>query len=149
MTVYEVSRNGYLLSTDPRRLDRDTIHRFLRDEAYWSRGIPRDVVDRALDNSLTFGLYRETAQIGMARVVTDFATFAYVADVFVLPPYRGQGLATWMMRQLLAHPELQHLRRWLLLTRDAHRLYAQVGFTPAAHPERVMEITRPAKSLNP
>lgn len=140
--IHEWQRDGDIISTDPARLDLDVIHGFLRG-AYWCEEIPCEVVARALANSLAFGLYRAGQQIGLARVVTDYATFAYVADVFVLPDYRGQGLAKWLMATVVCHPDLQGLRRWTLATRDAHGLYAQVGFTPLAAPDRFMEISRP------
>jgi GNAT superfamily N-acetyltransferase len=111
--------------------------------SYWSPGIPQDVLDRAIDGSLSFGLYEGERQIGFARAITDRATFAYVADVYVLEEYRGRGLALWLMETVLAHPELQGLRRWMLLTRDAHPLYRKVGFVDVARPERIMEIARP------
>ncbi len=131
--------NGYEISTDRERLDLDVIHGFLR-EAYWSPGVPRDVVERSFAHSLCFGLYApDGAQAGFARAVTDRATFAWIADVFVLPAHRGQGLATWLMRTLLDHPDLQELRRTVLATQDAHGLYAALGFGPLARPERWME----------
>jgi GNAT superfamily N-acetyltransferase len=132
---------GHLrVSTDPRRLDLDVIHAFL-SRSYWAEGIPRDVVQRSIGNSLPFGVYDEDRQVGFARVVTDRATFAYVADVFVLEEYRGRGLSKWLMECILAHPELQGLRRWQLSTRDAHALYARYGFTDP-EPGNLMEIRR-------
>jgi GNAT superfamily N-acetyltransferase len=129
----------YVISTDPARLDLDVIHGVLR-ESYWSPGIPRDVVRRAIDGSLAFGVYTMAgAQVGFARVVTDGATFAYVADVFILEGERGRGLGKWLTSVIVEHPNLQDLRRWLLATRDAHALYAQFGFTPLRAPERIME----------
>jgi len=139
---FKVARGADEISTARNRLDLDVIHRFLT-ASYWSPGIPREVVERALDGSLNFGLYRDGAQIGFARVITDSATFAYFSDVFVLPDYRGAGLATWLMTTALAHPALAGLRRYLLVTRDAHAIYARCGFTPLARPERFMEINRP------
>jgi GNAT superfamily N-acetyltransferase len=135
----EWQREGYRISTDPDRLDRGVIHGFLRD-SYWASGVPREVVDKAIRNSLPFGLYESDALIGFARVVTDFATFAYVADVFVLPSHRGRGLAVWLMEVIRGHPELQGLRRWVLATRDAHALYRKTGFVELAEPQRYMEI---------
>ncbi|MCI0569446.1 MAG: GNAT family N-acetyltransferase [Myxococcaceae bacterium] len=134
----EWQRSDFTLSTDRARLDLDVIHGFL-SETYWSPGVPRDVVVRAIEGSLAFGLFHREAQVGFARVVTDRATFAYLADVFVLESYRGQGLARWMMDVILAHPELQGLRRWMLATRDAHGLYEQVGFTRVTDPQRFMQ----------
>jgi len=132
----------YELSDDPARLDVDAIHAFLAG-AYWSVGIPRETVARALANSLAFALYHRGTTIGFARFVTDRATFAYLADVFVLPDHRGQGLATWLVGTALTHPDLAGLRRLLLATRDKHELYARFGFAPLARPERFMEIHDP------
>ncbi len=130
----------YEISTDPARLDLDVVHRYLSEEAYWSPGVPRATVERAVENSLCFGVYApDFSQVGFARLVTDRATFAYLADVFVLAEHRGRGLSKRLMEAIIAHPELQGLRRWLLMTRDAHSLYAQFGFTPLANPPRVME----------
>ena len=139
---FAAQRDGYELSTDPARLDFDVVHGFLAT-SYWAQDIPREIVVRALAGSLSFGLYREHAQVGLARFVTDRATFAYLADVFVLPAHRGRGLATWLVGTALMHPGLQGLRRLLLATRDMHALYAKVGFAPPVHPERLMEILRP------
>jgi GNAT superfamily N-acetyltransferase len=135
-------RSAYTISTDPSRLELETIHAFLAN-SYWARGIPRDILDRAISNSLCFGLYEGSRQIGFARVITDKATYAYLADVFVLESYRGKGLAKWLVQVILSHPELSGLRRWGLVTRDAHGLYSQHGFTPLSHPERHMEISNP------
>lgn len=133
---------GYEISTDQHRLDMDMIYHFLAEESYWSRGIPRDVVERAVQNSLCFGLYHQGVQIGFGRVVSDKASFALLADLFVLAPHRGKGLSKWLLRTIQAHDELQGLRRWLLLTSDAHSLYAQFGFTPLGNPARFMEVLR-------
>lgn len=119
---------GYRISTDRSELDLDAIHGFLKT-AYWSVGVPRGIVERAIANSLPFGLYGpDGAQAGFARAVTDCAVFAYLADVFVLPEHRGLGLGVWLVRTVLAHPELQGLRRWYLATADAHSLYERFGF---------------------
>ncbi len=135
--------DGYVLSDDPARLDFDAVHAFLTG-SYWSPGIPRETVERAAAGSLTVGLYASGgAQIGYARVVTDRATFAYLADVYVLDAHRGRGLGRWMVEQILAHPELRGLRRWLLTTQDAHGLYERLGFVRAPFPERFMTIDRP------
>lgn len=138
----EERRDNFLISTDPSRLDVRAIHAYL-DRSYWAAGIPMDVLERAIRGSLCFGLYDGDRQIGFARTVTDRATFAYLADVYVLESYRGQGLAKWMMRVIVAHPDLQGLRRFALATKDAHGLYAQFGFAPLARPDRHMEIARP------
>ncbi len=137
--VEEWPRGEYVISTDPARLDIALIHGYLSGSAYWAMGRPLDVVRRSIENSLAFGVYRTTAQIGFARVVTDYATFAWLADVFVLPEFRGQGIGKWLMGVIAAHARLQGLRRWILATKDAHGLYAQYGFTPLAAPERFME----------
>ncbi len=127
------------ISTDRSELDVDAIHRFLAGEAYWSRGIPRATVERAIAGSLCFGGYLDGQQVAFARVVSDYATFAYLADVFVLTAYRGRGYAKTLMAAVLAHPELQGLRRFSLATSDAHALYATFGFTAPARPETLME----------
>jgi GNAT superfamily N-acetyltransferase len=141
--VIEKSRGEFLLSTDPERLDLDLIHRFLTD-SYWAKGISREVVARSIQNSLCFGLYAHGKQVGFARVISDFATYAYIGDVFVLESFRGLGLGKWMMESIMQHPRLQGLRRWTLLARDAHGLYAQFGFTPLRTPEKYMELHDPA-----
>ncbi len=130
---------GFVISTDKRRLDRKLIHRFLTN-CYWAKGIPRDAVDRSIENSLCFGVYRSRQQVGFARVISDFATYAYIGDVFVLDNFRGRGLGKLLMKEIMQHPDLQGLRRWSLATRDAHGLYAQFGFQPVKSPERHMEI---------
>ncbi len=130
------------ISTDPNRLDVDLIHRWLSEESYWAGGVSREIVARAIDNSLCFGVYLEGQQVGLARVVTDRATFAWLADVFILDSYRGRGYGKALIAAVVAHPELRGLRRLLLATRDAHGLYAQYGFTPVA-PERFMERRGP------
>jgi len=135
----EWTREPYVISTDAARLDREAIHRFLAS-SYWAPGIPREIVERSIDHSMPFGLYAGARQVGFARVITDRATFAYVGDVFVLEDHRGKGLAQWMMEVILAHPDLQGLRRWMLLTRDAHALYRRVGFGPVEDASRSMEI---------
>lgn len=127
-----------VIDTDKRRLDLDVIHGFLRT-SYWAKDIPRDVVQRSIDHSLCFGVYIADQQVGFARVISDYTTFAYLADVFVLEAYRGRGLSKHLMDAIVNHPELQGLRRWSLATRDAHGLYARYGFTPLADPARFME----------
>jgi GNAT superfamily N-acetyltransferase len=130
------------VSADPAHLDLDVVYGFLA-ASYWAAGIPRGTVERAIAHSLNFGLYLERAQVGFARFVTDRATFAYLADVFVLEGHRGRGYATRMVEAALTHPDLAGLRRLMLATRDMHRLYARFGFAPLAHPERFMEIHDP------
>ncbi len=139
--------DGYQLSTDPGRLDLDLVHDFLRT-AYWSPGVPRGVVERSIRNSLPFGVYGPgDAQVGFARVVTDYAVFAYLGDVFVVPKHRSRGLGAWLVQAILDHPQLQGLRRWALATADAHELYARFGFGPPVRPEIHMFIDRPASEL--
>jgi GNAT superfamily N-acetyltransferase len=140
--VYERRHEDALVSTDRDRLDIDVIQRFLA-RSYWAEGIPRSVVERAVRHSLCFGLYLGGAQVGFARVVTDRATFAYLADVFVLEENRGRGLSKWLMACVVGHPDLQGLRRFSLATRDAHGLYQRFGFAALSHPDRHMEIARP------
>jgi GNAT superfamily N-acetyltransferase len=132
----------YEISTDPSRLDVDAIHAFLT-QSYWSPGIPRATVARAIAHSLCFGAFWQGQQVGFARVVTDRATFAYLCDVYVLQGHRGRGLSKQLMDNVIAHPDLQGLRRMMLATRDAHGLYAQYGFTPLAAPDRIMENHKP------
>lgn len=133
----------FLISTDRSKLDVDVIQRFLI-RSYWAEGIPRETVARSIENSLCFGVYHGREQVGFARVISDFATYAYLADVFILEPYRGRGLATELIATIMAHPELQGLRRWGLGTRDAHGLYAQFGWRPVENPARtMMEIADP------
>ena len=139
-------RGDYEISTDPARLDFDAVHAYLT-RSYWSPGISRALVERAAAGSLCFGLYRGDEQVGYARVISDQATFAYLCDVYVLEDHRGQGLSKWLMQAIQAHPGMQHLRRFMLATRDAHGLYAGFGFTPLAHPERLMEIVVPDAHL--
>lgn len=129
----------YLVSTDRSLLDVQLIHKFLAEQSYWAKGIPRAVVEKSIDNSLCFGIFRADEQVGFARVISDLATTAYVGDVFVLPQFRGRGISKWLMECMTSHPDLKHLRRWVLLTEDAHSLYAKFGFRPLAHPEMYME----------
>ena len=135
----EYPKGEFFISSDRAKLDLNFVHGFLT-ESYWAKGIPREVVVRSIQNSLCFGLYCGTEEIGFARVITDYATYAYLADVFVIERYRGRGLAKWLMECIVAHPQLQGLRRWTLATRDAHGLYAHFGFTPLAKPDRFMEL---------
>lgn len=141
MTV-EMRYGDYRITTDPNRIDRQAVHQFLA-RSYWSPDLPRDFVDRALQHSLCFSILREDQQVGFARVVTDYATFAYLCDVYVLEAHRGQGLSKQLLRLVMEHPGLQHLRRFLLATRDAYQLYRQFGFQQLESPETYMEIFRP------
>jgi GNAT superfamily N-acetyltransferase len=138
----EYEKDRFLISTDPARLDLDVIHEFL-SHCYWAEGIPRETVARSIQNSLCFGIYDQGKQMGFARVISDYATYAYLGDVFVLEEYRGRGLGKWLMECILRHPRLQGLRRWSLVTRDAHGLYAQFGFTPLQCAARYMELHQP------
>jgi GNAT superfamily N-acetyltransferase len=145
----EWQRGEYTISTDNKRLDIRRIHDFVSNQSYWAQGRPIETVQRALDNSLNFGLYKNNRLIGFARVVTDYATFAWIADVFVLSEHRGQGLSKWIMEVILSHPELQGFRRWVLATKDAHGLYARFGFIPLHRPERWMERPDPNMQESP
>lgn len=131
------------ITTDPARIDRDALHRFLCDDAYWSKGIPRETMERSLENSLCFTVLDAGAMVGFARVVTDKAVFAYLADVYVAPARRGEGLSRRLMEAIVAHPDLQGLRRFMLATRDAHGLYAQFGFVPADGSPTLMQRLDP------
>jgi GNAT superfamily N-acetyltransferase len=127
--LYEVRRDGFTISTERARLDRDAIYRYLAGESYWAQGMARGVFERSVDGSLPFGLYDEAGrQIGYARVVSDGATIAWLSDVYVLSAHRGKGLGRWLIASVMAHPNLQGLRRWMLSTRDAHDLYGGFGF---------------------
>lgn len=139
---HEWQRDGFTVSTERARLDLDTMHAFL-NTSYWSKGIPRDVFERSIANAEPFGLYEGARQVGFARVVTDYATFGYLADVFVLEAWRGRGVSRFLMECVVAHPGLQGFRRWSLLTRDAHGLYARFGFTPLNAPDKWMEKWTP------
>jgi GNAT superfamily N-acetyltransferase len=142
-SIVEHRRDQFLVSTDRARLDLDVIHGFLTN-CYWAKGVPREVVERSIEHALCFGVYDGSGtQVGFARVISDFATIAYVGDVFVLDTHRGRGLGKWLMECITQHPALQSLRRWILTTRDAHGLYAQFGFTPVKAPERYMELHDP------
>jgi GNAT superfamily N-acetyltransferase len=140
--TYEWHQGEYTVSTDPQRLDLETIHGFL-SKAYWAVGIPMELVKRSIDHSVPFGIYHQGRLIGFGRVITDRATFGYVGDVFVLQEHRGQGLSKWLVECMLAHAELQGFRRWILLTRDAQGLYKKFGFTTPPNPERYMELWKP------
>ena len=137
------TRDGYEVSDDRDRLDFRAVHAYLT-RSYWSPGVPREIVERSAAGSMPFGLYAtDGAQVGYARVTSDRTTFAYVADVYVLEEHQGRGLGRWLMECVLAHSDLQGLRRWLLTTQDAHGLYEKVGFVRAPFPERFMTIDRP------
>ena len=126
------------VTTDRARMNVELVHAFLSQDSYWAKNVPRDVVERAMANSMCFAAFDGEEQLGFARVITDYATFAYIADVFVVPSRRGRGIGKRLMEAIGAHPELQGFRRWMLATRDAHGLYAQFGFQPLDAPERIM-----------
>ena len=133
----EWRKDSYTISDEQERLQLEVVFEYLA-RAYWSNERPRAVIEKSLQHSLCFGVYQQTQQIGFARVVSDHATFAYLADVFILESHQGHGLGKWLVRTILEHPALQGLRRWMLATRDAHGLYAQFGFAPLEHPDRYM-----------
>ena len=141
MDQFERKQGAYRISTDPRRIDLEAVHAFLT-RSYWANGIAKEIVARAISASLCFGLLKSNRQIGFARVVTDRATFGYLCDVYVLEEYRGQGLGKWLIEELLSHPDLQGLRRFILVTSDGHGLYKQFGFGPLEKPHGYMEIVR-------
>jgi GNAT superfamily N-acetyltransferase len=145
----EWHRGDYTISTDNERLEISTIHDFLSKDSYWAQGRSVETVRRSLENSFNFGLYKNNKQIGFARVVTDYATFAWIADVFVLPEHREQGLSKWLMEVILGHADLQGFRRWVLATKDAHTLYERFGFIPLHRPERWMERPDPKMQESP
>lgn len=141
VAYHERKKGQYSISANPKRLDLDAIHGFLR-RSFWAEGISKKLVARSIRNSLCFGLFHDRAQIGFARVITDRATFAYLCDVYVLEEYRAKGLGTWLIETVMTHPDLQGLRRFHLVTRDAHGLYKRYGFDAPKHPTRHMEIFR-------
>ena len=131
----------YQISTDKSLLNKKVIHEFISN-SYWAKEIPMEILELSIENSICFGVYENDVQVGFARVVTDKATFGYLADVFILESHRGKGLSKMLMDAIMSHPDLQGLRRFMLATRDAHGLYAQYGFTPVALPDRLMEIVK-------
>lgn len=141
-SAVEYRKDEFLITTNKSKLNLDTIYGYL-SESYWAKGIPKDVVVRSIQNSLCFGIFSGAEQVGFARVITDCATYAYLADVFVLEAFRGRGLSKWLMECIVAHPQLQGLRRWTLATRDAHTLYEKFGFKPLAKPGNFMELHDP------
>ena len=136
--MIEARRDPFTISTDPNRLDLDAICDFLK-HAYWANTRPRERTERALQNSLVFGVYAEDKQIGLARVVSDYSIFAYLCDVFIHEDYRAQGLGKWLIQTIMEHPDLKEMRRWVLVTNDAHELYRQFGFTSIEDPEHWMQ----------
>jgi GNAT superfamily N-acetyltransferase len=145
----EWRRSEFLISTDRARLDVGVIHDYLSNKSYWAKGRSVETVRRSIENSLAFGLYKGDEQIGFARVITDYATFAWLADVFVLEQFRGQGLGKWMVDCVISHPQLQGFRRWVLATKDAHELYRPFGFAELSRPERWMERPDPKMQESP
>jgi len=142
MAYPDQTKGGYLLTADRTKIDADAVHAFLT-RCFWARGISRTLVEKSIAHSLCIGLFAGKAQVGFARVVTDYSTYAYLCDVYVLEEHRGRGLGVWMVDYVMRHPELQGLRRFQLVTRDAHGLYARFGFKPPPNPERQMEIFYP------
>jgi GNAT superfamily N-acetyltransferase len=140
MTDMNVYKDDFCISTDKTKLDIETIHEFLSTKAYWCINIPKDKVQTAIQNSLCFGVYQDKKQIGFARIISDFSTIAYLGDVFIIEEYRGKGLSKWLMENIMNYPSLQGLRRWILLTADAHSLYRQFGWTDIAQPTKWMEL---------
>jgi GNAT superfamily N-acetyltransferase len=143
MSNQEWQKGEFTISTDRERLQTDAIHKFLSEESYWANRRTKEQTITAIKNSLPFGVYTGENQIGFARVVTDYATFAYLGDVYILEDFRGRGLSKWLMETIVNHPDLQGFRRWVLATKDAHTLYEKYGFTPLKHPERWMEKAAP------
>lgn len=139
----QINQDDYVISTDKSILDLSLIHSFLSTQAYWSLNIPFATVKRSVENSLCFGVYQGDRQVGFARVISDYATIAYLGDVFILPEHRGKGLSKLLVGEIMTHPDLQGLRRWMLLTSDAHGLYRQFGWKAIAGPDRFMEIANP------
>ena len=138
MSIYNTANNEFVISTDKSKLDITVVHNYLCNESYWAKNITIDIVKKSIEGSLCFGLYQLNNQIGFARVITDHATFGYLADFFIIKDYRGKGLSKLLMKSIMSHPDLQGLRRWMLATRDAHALYAQFGFIALDNPDRFM-----------
>ena len=143
MEIREAHRNNYTISTDKEKLDILSTHKFLSNEADWSKGIPLDTLKTSIENSLNFGLYHEDQQIGFARIISDYSTIAYLGDVYIFESYRGKGLSKWLISEIMAHPNLQGLRRWILLTDTAEWLYKKFGFNELPNPELYMEKHNP------
>jgi GNAT superfamily N-acetyltransferase len=146
--ITEWKRGEYSISTEKSRLDLEVIHQFL-DTSYWAAGRSVETIRRSIENSIPFGIYKGNEQVGFARVITDYATFAWIADVFVVEEHRGKGLSKWLMEVIITHPELQGFRRWVLATKDAHELYRRFGFHELKLPERWMERHDPITQERP
>ncbi len=142
-------KNNFEIDTNRKRLDLDLIHHYLSEQSYWATGRSRETIERSIRNSVAFGIYEGVKQVGFGRVITDYATFAWIADVFVIEQFRGQGLSKWLMEMMLVHPKLQRFRRWVLATKDAHELYRRYGFEELKKPERWMERRDPATEERP
>jgi len=138
----DIVKNGFTISTEKEKLDIELIHSFL-NRTYWAEGISKETIRRSIEGSLCFGVFENDRQVGFARMITDKATFAYLADVFIIEEYRGRGLSKWLMEVIMSHPDLQGLRRMILATKDAHGLYKQFGFTPLINVDRWMHILDP------
>lgn len=149
MMANEWARGDYTISTDRARFDLSVIHDYLSNHSYWAKGRSLETIRRSIEHSLAFGVYKGREQVGFARVVTDYATFAWIADVFILDSFRGRGLGTWLMEVVITHPQLQGFRRWTLSTKDAHALYRKFGFTELMRPERWMERHDPKTQETP
>lgn len=134
---------AYHISTDKSKLNLQIIHKFLSEDSYWSKNIPVEIVKKGIENSLCFGVYFNDEQVGFARIITDYVSFGYLADVFILPDHRGKGLSKWLMEEIMNYPDIKGLRRIMLATADAHELYRKYGFTTPAKPDRIMEVHRP------
>lgn len=139
MELYTLTKDSFSIKTDKSKLDIALIHKYLSQESYWAKNIPIEIVKKSIENSLCFGVFHNENQVGFARIISDHATFAYLADVFILSEFRGKGLSKWLLDAISLHPNLQNLRRWMLMTNDAHGLYLQKGWNLAQYPERVME----------
>ncbi|MPS72146.1 MAG: N-acetyltransferase [Chryseobacterium sp.] len=134
------NKNDFYISTDKSKMDIETIHRYLSEESYWAKGVPREIVEKSVANSFCFGVFYQDKQVGFAKVITDFTTIAYLGDVFILDEFRGLGLSKSLMENIMNHPELQGFRRWILLTADAHELYKKFGWSSIKEPARWMEV---------
>ena len=143
MNSYSQSKENFRITTEITEFDIPLIHKYLSEESYWAKNIPIEIVKQSIENSLCFGVFHENMQIGFARIISDYTTFAYLADVFILPDFRGKGLSKWLLDVISEHPNLQNLRRWMLMTQDAQGLYEQKGWNIAKYPERVMERAFP------
>lgn len=146
--AFEQHKGGFTVSTDPARLNHDLVHQFLAS-TYWGKQRPRAILEKAMRNSLCFGVYRKHEQVGFARVITDYATYAYLADVFILEEHRGKGLGKWLVQSVIKCPDLVPMRRWALITRDAQKLYRECGFAPLNEPEHHMQLLQPYPGEKP